>query len=173
VARAKKTLEKRERAKAEAAGRDRVVATNRRARHDFEILETIECGLVLTGSEVKSLREGKAQIADGYARVDEGELWLFATHIPPWGYAVGFGSHDPDRRRKLLVHRRQVDELLGKTRAQPLTLIPLRVYFSDGRVKVELALARGRKLHDRRQALATRDAEREMARVRRNVEKFG
>ena len=164
--------ERRDKAKAESAGRDRVVATNRRARHDFEILETVECGVVLTGSEVKSLREGKAQIVDGYARVDGGELWLFATHIPPWGYAVGVGSHDPDRKRKLLVHRREVDELLGRTKAQPLTLVPLKVYFKEGRVKVELAVARGRKMHDRRQELAKRDAEREMARALRNDEKF-
>ena len=173
VARAKRIIEKRTLAKAEAAGRDRVVATNRRARHDFDILETVECGLVLTGSEVKSLREGKAQIAEGYARVDNGELWLFQTHIPPWLYAVGFGSHDPDRRRKLLLHRREIDELLGRTKAQPLTLIPLRLYFKEGRVKVEIAIARGRKLHDRRQELAKRDAEREMARAARNVEKYG
>jgi len=173
VARAKQMKERRERAKADAAKSDRVVASNRRARHDFEILETVECGIVLTGSEVKSLREGKAQIADGYARVDDGELWLFATHIPPWKFAVGFGSHDPDRKRKLLVHRREVDELLGKTRAQPLTLIPLKLYFKDGRAKVEIAVARGRKLHDRRQEIAKRDADREMARVVRNIEKFG
>ena len=173
MARAKRIIERRDKARAEAAGRDRVVATNRRARHDFEILATYECGLVLTGSEVKSLREGKAQIVDGYARVDNGELWLFGTHIPPWLFAVGFGSHDPDRKRKLLVHRREIDELLGKTRAQPLTLVPLRVYFKEGRVKVEIALAQGRKLHDKRQALAKRDDEREMARVRRHVEKFG
>jgi len=173
MARAKRTLERREKARSEAAGRDRVVATNRRARHDYEILETVECGVVLTGSEVKSLREGKAQIADGYARIEEGELWLFGTHIPPWTYAVGFGSHDPDRRRKLLVHRREIDELLGRTRSQPLTLIPLKLYFKEGRAKVEIALARGRKLHDVRQALAKREAEREMARVRRNVEKYG
>ena len=173
MARAKTIQVRRAKARADAIGQDRVVATNRRARHDFEILETLECGLMLTGSEVKSLREGKAQIADGYARVDGGELWLFGTHIPPWVFAVGFGSHDPDRKRKLLVHRHQIDEFLGKTKAQPLTLIPLRLYFKEGRVKVEIALARGRKLHDRRQELAKRDAEREMARAVRNVEKYG
>ena len=164
--------ERRAQSRADALGQDKVVATNRRARHDFEILETVECGIVLTGSEVKSLREGKAQIGDGYARVDDGELWLFGTHIPPWTYAVGFGSHDPDRKRKLLVHRREVDELLGRTKAQPLTIVPLRLYFKEGRVKVEIAVAKGRKLHDKRQELARRDAEREMARVIRHNERM-
>jgi SsrA-binding protein len=152
-------------------GGNRVVATNRRARHDYEILDTFECGLVLSGSEVKSLREGRAQIADGYARVDEGELWLFGVHIPPWTYAVGFGSHDPNRKRKLLAHRREIDEILGRTRAQPLTMVPLRLYFHDGRAKVELALVRGKRGWDRRQEIARRDAEREMARAARAVEK--
>jgi len=147
------------------------VATNRRARHEYEILDTIECGVVLQGSEVKSLREGTAQIADGYARVDDGELWLFQTHIPPWRTGTGFGAHDPDRRRKLLVHRREIDELLGRTRAQPLTLIPLRLYFSEGKLKCELAVAKGKKLYDRRQELAKRDAERDMARAMRGAER--
>src|SRR5579872_3365260 len=106
---------------------DRTVATNRRARHDYEILERIECGIVLHGSEVKSLREGTAQIGDGFARIEDGELWLVQTHIPPWRTGVGFSAHDPDRRRKLLVHRRQIDELLGRTRTQPLTMVPLRL----------------------------------------------
>jgi len=173
MARAKQIRERRAKAKDEAAHGDRVVATNRRARYDYEILETLECGIMLTGSEVKSLREGKAQIVDSYARIDEGELWLFGTHIPPWTYAVGFGSHDPERRRKLLVHRHQLDQLRDKTRTQPLTIVPLKMYFKDGRAKVEIALARGRKQHDRRQALAKRDAEREIARTVRNIEKFG
>jgi len=161
------------RAKArEADTGDRVVATNRRARHDYEILETLECGLVLTGSEVKSLREGTAQIGDGFVRVDDGELWLFSTHVPPWSYAVGFGSHDPDRKRKLLVHHHQIDKLRSATATQPLTIIPLKLYFRDGRAKIEIGLARGRKQQDRRQELARRDAEREMARAVRNAEKF-
>ena len=132
MARAKRQIARREAAKEAARGQDRTVATNRRARHEYEILDRIECGIVLHGSEVKSLREGTAQIVEGYARVDDGELWLFQTHIPPWKTGVGFSAHDPDRRRKLLVHRRQIDELLGRTRAQPLTLIPLRVYFHGG-----------------------------------------
>ncbi len=151
---------------------DRVVATNRRARHDYEILDSLECGLVLTGSEVKSLREGTAQIADGFVRVDGDELWLFGAHIPPWSYAVGFGSHDPDRKRKLLAHRQQIDRLRGQIATQPLTLVPLKLYFKEGRAKVEVALARGRKQQDRRQALAKHDADREMARAAREREKY-
>lgn len=163
--------ERRAQKKADSNG-DRVVATNRRARYDYEILETLECGLMLTGSEVKSLREGKAQIADSYARIDEGELWLLQMHIPPWLFAVGFGSHDPDRRRKLLVHRHELDDLREETKTQPLTIVPLKVYFKDGRAKVEIALARGRKQQDRRQAIAKRDADREIARAVRHAEKF-
>ena len=164
--------ERRAKAKADAANGDRVVATNRRARHDYDILETLECGIVLQGSEVKSLREGKAQIAEAYARVDEGELWLFQSHIPPWAYAVGFGSHDPDRKRKLLVHHHELVRLVDKTKTQPLTIVPLKMYFKDGRAKIEIALAKGRKLHDRRQAIAERDSQREIARTMRNAEKF-
>ena len=155
------------------ANGDRVVASNRKARHDYEIIETLECGLVLTGSEVKSLREGKAQIAEAYARVDDGELWLFQSHIPPWAYSVGFGSHDPDRKRKLLVHHQELVRLVDKTKSQPLTIVPLKMYFKDGRAKVEIALAKGRKQHDKRQAIAERDATREIARSIRNAEKFG
>jgi SsrA-binding protein len=172
VARAKRTVAKRAAAR-EAAGRasDRVVATNRRARHDFDVLETYEAGIVLRGSEVKSLREGKAQLADAYARVSQGEVWLYGMHIPPWQFATGFGAHDPDRRRKLLLHRKEIDQLMGKTTQQALTLIPLSLYFKDGRAKVSLALARGRKLHDKRQALAERDAKRELSRAAREAAK--
>jgi SsrA-binding protein len=166
VARAKRTVAKRAAARqATNAHADRVVASNRRARHDYDILETFECGIVLQGSEVKSLRAGKGQLTDSYARISDGEAWLFGTHIPPWQFASGFGAHDPDRRRKLLLHRGQIDELLGKTQQQPLTLIPLSLYFRDGRAKVELALARGRRLHDKRRAIAERDAQREAARA--------
>lgn len=161
------------RAAAKDAAGDRVVASNRRARHDYEILETIECGVVLTGSEVKSLRAGSAQIRDSYVRVDDGELWLFGCHIPPWTFATGFGSHDPDRKRKLLAHRHQIERLRGQTTTQPLTLIPLRLYFHEGRAKLEVGLARGRRMQDRRQELARRTAEMEMARAARDAERFG
>jgi SsrA-binding protein len=166
MAQAKKTKAKRNVAKMNPPG-DQTVASNRRARHDYDILETIECGIVLQGSEVKSLREGKAQLADAYARVDDGELWLFGLHIPPWKFASGFGGHDPDRKRKLLVHRAQIDEFSRKLQAQPLTLIPLRIYFHEGNAKVELSLARGRKLHDKRNAIKERDAKREVERAAR------
>ncbi|HEY1222611.1 MAG TPA: SsrA-binding protein SmpB [Acidimicrobiales bacterium] len=172
MARAKQMQERRAKAKSEATNGDRVVATNRRARFDYEILETLECGIMLSGSEVKSLREGNAQIADAYARIDDGELWLFQMHVPPWAFAVGFGSHDPDRKRKLLVHRHEIKDLHDQTQTQPLTIVPLKLYFKDGRAKVELALARGKKQQDRRQALAKRDAEREIARAVRHTEKF-
>jgi SsrA-binding protein len=140
------------------------VARNRRARHEYDILDVYECGIVLQGSEVKSLRAGRVSLADAYARVEEGEAWLLGVHIPPYEHAAGFGAHDPDRRRKLLLHRTEIDELMGRTQQQALTLVPLSIYFKEGRAKVELALARGRRLYDKRHAIATRDAEREAAR---------
>ena len=149
---------------AQDAGGIRQVARNRRARHDYDILEIFECGIVLQGSEVKSLRAGRASLQDAFARVDAGELWLHGVHIPPYDHASGFGTHDPDRRRKLLVHRGQIDELMGRTQQQSLTLVPLSLYFKDGRAKVELALARGRKRYDKRHAIAERDAARDAAR---------
>jgi SsrA-binding protein len=163
--------ERRAKAKADTNG-DRVVATNRRARHDYDILETFECGMVLTGSEVKSLREGKAVIAEAYARIDDGEMWLFQSHVPPWQFAVGFGSHDPDRKRKLLLHRHEINRIFEKTKTQPLTIVPLKMYFKEGRAKVEIALAKGRKAQDRREAIKERDAKREIDRTVRNAEKF-
>ncbi len=168
MARAKKQIAKRAAAREERSG-DRVVATNRRARREYEFLETFEAGIVLQGSEVKSLREGKAQLGDAYARVDGGELWLFKMHIPPWQYATGFGAHDPDRKRKLLVHRGQIDELLGKTQQQSLTLIPVQLYFRDGKAKVQVALAKGRRLYDKRNVLKARDAEHEAARATKEI----
>jgi SsrA-binding protein len=149
----------------------KVVASNRRARHDYDILETFECGIVLTGSEVKSLRDAKIQLKDSYARVQDGELWLHGVHVSPYAFASGDNAHDPDRARKLLLHRSEIDELAARTQQESLTLVPLSVYFKDGRAKVELALAKGRRRYDKRQAIATRDAAREaeraMARARR------
>jgi SsrA-binding protein len=142
----------------------RIVARNRRARHDYDILDTYECGIELKGSEVKSLRAGRVTIADAYARIEEGEAWLLGVHVAPYENATGFGAHDPDRRRRLLLHRRQIDELIGRTQQQSLTLIPLSIYFRDGRAKLELALAKGRRSYDKRHAIASRDAEREAAR---------
>jgi SsrA-binding protein len=142
----------------------KVIASNRKARHDYAIIDTYECGVVLVGTEVKSLRAGKASLADAFASVEGGEVWLRNLHIAE--YALGtWTNHVPRRSRKLLLHREQIARLVGKTREGGLTLVPLSLYFSDGKVKVELALARGKRTHDKRQDLARRDAEREIARV--------
>jgi SsrA-binding protein len=143
----------------------KVVASNRRARHDFDILDTFECGLMLVGSEVKSLRDGKVQLADAYARIVDGEVWLQGVHIAPYAFAQGFGSHEPDRQRKLLLHRGEIDRLKARVDQERLALVPLAIYFKEGRAKVELALARGRRHADRRQAIAERDAKRETERA--------
>ena len=143
----------------------RPVAQNRKARHDFDVLEAFECGIALVGSEVKSIRDGKVQLRDAYAVVDGREVWLHGMHVSPYAMATGFGSHDPERRRKLLLHRRQIDDLRVRTNQDGLALVPLSVYFKDGRAKVELALARGRKTYDKRHAIAARVAAREVARV--------
>jgi SsrA-binding protein len=143
----------------------RRVSQNRRARHDYDILETFECGIALRGGEVKSLRAGQMTLQDAYARVDRGEVWLLGAHVAPYEYSSGFGRVDPDRPRKLLLHRKQIDELQGRVAQQSLTLVPLSVYFKDGIAKVELAVARGRKTYDKRHAIAERDATREAARV--------
>jgi SsrA-binding protein len=160
---------KRQTAPAGGQARDanRVVASNRRARHDYEIIDTTECGIVLQGSEVKSLREGRIALQDAYARIIDGEMWLFGVHVPPYAQANGFGAHDPDRRRKLLLHRRQIDEWMGKAQQQSLTMVPLSIYFKDGRAKVELALARGKRTYDKRHDLAEKDAAREVDRALR------
>jgi SsrA-binding protein len=155
------------------AHRSRPVAVNRRARHDYDILDTLECGIVLQGSEVKSLRAGRISLQDAYGRIVDGELWLYGVHIPPYAQANGFGAHEPDRRRKLLVHRRQIDEWVGRTRQQSLTLVPLRIYFREGRAKVELALAKGRRRYDKRHAIAAREAGREAEREARAAMKRG
>lgn len=140
------------------------LAVNRRARHDYTIEETVEAGLVLTGTEIKSLRAGKASLAEAYARVDKGEAWLIGAHIAQWPGASR-ANHEPRRDRKLLLHRSQIDELAGKTRAKGLTLIPLRIYVGGrGHAKIELGLGRGKKLYDRRRDIAARDARRAMER---------
>jgi SsrA-binding protein len=136
----------------------KAVASNRRARHEYAILDVVEAGLVLHGSEVKSLREGQVQLADGYARIRDGEVWIEGIHIAPYGFAHGFGSHLPDRPRKLLLHAEEIRRLKSRVDQEKLSLVPLSIYFKDGRAKVELALAKGRKSQDRRQAIAERDA---------------
>ena len=140
------------------------IATNRQARHRYHFLETWEAGLVLTGTEVKSLREGKAQIKDGYASLRDGEVWLHNVHIPPYAPAAR-ENHEPERSRKVLMHRREIERLVGKTREKGLTLVPTRLYFRDGRVKVEIALAKGKDVGDKRQTIKERELKREMERA--------
>jgi len=143
---------------------EQTVALNRRARHEFSIEDTIDAGLVLTGTEIKSIRDGKISLAESYARVERGEAWLIGAHIAPWPGGNRL-NHEPRRDRKLLLHRDEIDRLLGKTKAKGLTLVPLRVYLTErGRAKVELALARGKQLHDRRRDIAERDARRDIER---------
>src|SRR4029077_15487348 len=142
---------------------NKVVATNRKARHNYSILETFEAGGALVGTEVKSLRDGQASLADAFATVDDGEVWLRNLHIPEYQHG-SWTNHDPRRNRKLLLHRQQIDRLVGKIRDGNLALVPLSVYFSEGKVKVELALARGKQAHDKRQDMAKRDAAREVTR---------
>ncbi len=143
----------------------KVVATNRRARRDFEILETYECGIVLTGSEVKSLRASQVQLKDGYAELRGGELWLENIHISPYRFARD-GGHDPERPRKLLLRRRELAALVGKVQERGLTLVPLSVYFVRGLAKVEIGLARGRRKYDKRQKLREREQRREIERAK-------
>jgi SsrA-binding protein len=143
-------------------GRD-IIATNRKARHNFSIIEVFEAGVALVGTEVKSLREGHASLADAFATIDDGEVWLRNMHIPEYHHGT-WTNHDPRRNRKLLLHRRQIDHLVGKIRDGNLALVPLSLYFSGGKVKVELALARGKRAYDKRQDIARRDAHREVLR---------
>jgi SsrA-binding protein len=140
------------------------IATNRQARFRYHFLETWEVGLVLTGTEVKSLREGKAQIKDGYATVRDGEVWLHNVHIPPYAPASR-ENHEPERSRKVLMHRREIERLIGKTREKGLTLVPTRLYFRDGRAKAEIALAKGKDVGDKRQTIKDREMKREMERA--------
>ena len=145
---------------------DRVVATNRRARREFDLLDTWEAGLVLRGSEVKSLRESKVQIAESFVRSEGKELWLVGLHVAPYsGTGSPTSGHDPDRPKKLLLHRTEISRIVGRMDREGLTVVPLRLYFSKGRAKVEIALARGRRLRDQRQELAKREAEREAERA--------
>jgi SsrA-binding protein len=140
------------------------VASNRYATHRYELLERIECGVVLQGSEVKSLRASGAQLKDGYASIEGGELWLHSVYIPPYRPAAR-ENHDPERPRKLLVHRRELDRLTGRIKERGLTLVPTRIYFSGSHAKVEIALARGKTLYDKREALRKREQQREIQRA--------
>jgi SsrA-binding protein len=151
-------------AKAEPRERDPVLARNRHASHEYNLIETFEAGIELHGTEVKALRGGRTQLRDGYVRVEGGQAWLLGVHISP--YAQGNrANHEPDRRRRLLLHRREIEYLNGKVTQQGLTLVPLRLYVKGNRIKLEFALARGKKLWDKRQALAEADARREAERI--------
>ena len=142
----------------------KLIAQNKKARHDYSILDTYEAGLVLTGTEVKSLRAGRASLVDGYALIKDGEVWLQGVHIPEYTEGT-WTNHEPRRPRKLLLHSKEISRLIGKTRESGVTLVPLSLYFKDGRAKVEIALARGKRTYDKRQALAERQAGREIARA--------
>jgi SsrA-binding protein len=142
------------------------VATNRQASYRFDLLDRLETGIVLTGTEVKSLRNGSAQIKDGYAQVRDGELWLHNVHIPPYGPASR-ENHDPDRPRKLLAHKREIDRLVGKIQERGLTLVPTRIYFAGPRAKVEVALARGKDRFDKRESIKAREQRRDVERALR------
>lgn len=143
---------------------EKLVADNRRARHEFELLERVEAGLVLQGTEVKALREGRATIQRAFADVRGGEIWLVGANIAAYDKG-GFANHDPERDRKLLLHRREIDRLRGRVQEQGLTLVATRLYFKDGRAKVELALARGKQVRDKRRDLARREADRQIERA--------
>lgn len=143
---------------------EKTIALNRRARHEFSIEDTFEAGIVLTGTEIKSIRAGKVNLSDAYARIERDEAWLIGAHIAPFEQGNRY-NHEPKRVRKLLLRRSEIDELLGKTKSKGLTIVPLRLYLSErGRAKIELGLARGKQLHDRRRDIAERDARRDVAR---------
>jgi SsrA-binding protein len=142
---------------------EQTIALNRRARHEYAVSETLEAGLVLTGTEIKSIRAGRVNLAEAYARIEHGEAWLIGAHIAPYEQGNRF-NHEPRRTRKLLLHRDQIAELVGLTQAKGQTLVPLRLYIRDGRAKVELGLARGKKTHDKRRTIAERDQRRELER---------
>ena len=142
---------------------EHTIALNRRARHDYAIEQTLEAGLVLTGTEIKSIRAGRANLAEAYARIEHGEVWLIGAHIAPYEQG-NRNNHEPTRTRKLLLHRDQIAELIGRTQAKGFTLVPLRLYLRDGMAKLEIGIARGKKTHDKRRAIAERDARRDLAR---------
>jgi len=142
---------------------DKTVAVNRRARHDYAIEETLEAGIVLTGTEIKSIRAGRANLAEAYARIERGEAWLIGAHIAPYEQG-NRNNHEPTRVRKLLLHRDQISELIGRTQAKGFTLVPLRLYIQHGIAKLELGVAKGKKAYDKRRTIAERDARRELER---------
>lgn len=147
---------------------EKVIATNRQARFEYSILESVEVGLALTGTEIKSIRAGKVNLRDAYARIESGEVWLINMHISPYEQASNYFQHDPLRPKKLLLHRRQINRLKAELGQKGLTLVPLRLYLKRGRAKVEIGLAKGKKLYDKRDAMAERDAKRDLQRSLRS-----
>lgn len=148
------------------SGDFKLVCQNKKAYHDYEILETVEAGVVLLGTEVKSLREGRANLKDSYARVKNGEVFLYGLHISPYSHA-SYENHEPERVRKLLLHHHEIRRMTGKTKERGFALIPVKVYFSKGRVKIELALAHGKKLYDKRESIKRKEETRELDRLRK------
>ena len=153
--------------KSEREQAQKSVAENRKAFHDYHILETFEAGVQLVGTEVKAIREGSVNLRDSFARVDDGEIWVYNIHINPYSHR-GYADHEPTRKRKLLLHRQEIRKLIGRTVERGMTLVPVRMYFKNGRVKVELALGKGRKRYDKRQLLSERDAALELRRAARH-----
>lgn len=143
---------------------DKTVAVNRRARHEYAVEETLEAGIALTGTEIKSIRAGRANLAEAYARIERGEAWLIGAHIAPYEQG-NRNNHEPTRTRKLLLHRDQIAELIGRTQAKGFTLVPLRLYIRNGMAKLEIGVARGKKAYDKRRTIAERDARRELERA--------
>ena len=146
------------------ASGEKLITENRKARHEYHLLERHEAGLVLTGSEVKSLRQGQAHLQRSFADIRDGELWLVGSHIAPYDQAAE-GNHEPDRDRKLLLHRRQIESLIGKVQERGFTIVPTRLYFKNGRAKVEIALAKGKDVRDKRRDITKRDADRQIERA--------
>lgn len=142
----------------------KLITDNRRARHEYEILDVLECGIALAGTEVKSMRQGLANLTDAHARIEAGEVWLYGCHISPYDHGNRF-NHDPDRKRRMLLHKAEIRKLKAKTQEKGLALIPLKLYFKNNRAKVALALCRGKKLHDKRDAVSKRDSQRQLERV--------
>lgn len=156
--------EKSAKSKTEVKSESKPVSDNRRARHEYEILEVVEAGIVLAGTEVKALRQGRANLQDSYARIEENEVWLYRCHISPYDFGNRF-NHDPIRKRRLLMHRRQITKLKAQTQENGLTLIPLKLYFKGNWAKIDLALARGKQLYDKRESIAKRENQRQIERL--------
>jgi len=150
---------------------EKIITINRKARHEYQVLDTLEAGIVLAGTEVKALRDGRANLKDSYANVKDGEVFLYNIHISPYDFG-NINNHDPVRVRKLLLHKKEIKKLIGKTQEKGLTLIPLKLYFKNGKVKVQLALAKGKKVYDKRQDIAKRESDIEVRRALKDRQRF-